>query len=323
MSGPTPAAAGGHASSRSRSTSFKTISYEIADGIATLTLDRPDVLNALDPTMERELVEVWDLVDEDDGVRAVVVTGRGRAFCAGADLSDEGAGFDVVRRAQMRGTEEVRPGDIPRDSGGLIALRLFRCLKPVVGAINGAGVGFGATFPLAMDVRLASEKARFGYVFSRRGMCMDGAASWFLPRVVGVSRALEWSMSGRIFDAAEALESGLVSSVHAPDELLPAAYETARRIIEHSAPVSVALNRQLIWQMMGAAHPMDAHRQESIYIAQRGPSLDAEEGARSFLEKRPPRFPLTVSSDLPAATPWQREPPFDRRRRHPSDPPSW
>ena len=177
---------------------FETISYEVADSIATITLDRPDVLNALNPTMERELLQVWDLVDDDDDVRAVVVTGRGRAFCAGADLSDAGAGFDVVRRAQMRGTEEVRPGDIPRDSGGMISLRLFRCLKPVIAAVNGAGVGFGATFPLPMDVRLASEKARFGYVFSQRGMCMDGAASWFLPRVVGMSRALEWSMSGRL-----------------------------------------------------------------------------------------------------------------------------
>jgi enoyl-CoA hydratase/carnithine racemase len=165
-----------------------------------------------------------------------------------------------------------------------------------------------------MDVRLTSSTARFGFVFSRRGMSMDGAASWFLPRVVGISRALEWSMSGRLFDAAEALEAGLVRSVHPPDELLPAAYAMARQIIEHSAPVSVALNRQLLWQMAGAAHPMDAHRQESIYIAQRGPSADADEGARSFLEKRPPLFPLRVSTDLPAATPWQAEPPFERRR---------
>jgi enoyl-CoA hydratase/carnithine racemase len=184
----------------------------------------------------------------------------------------------------------------------------------VIAAINGAGVGFGATFPLPMDVRLASSTARFGFVFSRRGMSMDGAASWFLPRVVGISRALEWSMSGRLFDAAEALEAGLVRSVHPPDELLPAAYAMARQIIEHSAPVSVALNRQLLWQMAGAAHPMDAHRQESIYIAARGPSADADEGARSFLEKRPPLFPLRVSTDLPAATPWQAEPPFERRR---------
>ena len=230
---------------------FATIAYEVADEIATITLDRPDRLSALDPTMERELLQVWDLVDADDAVRAVVVTGRGRAFCAGADLTDAGAGFDVVRRAQMRGTEELRPDDVPRDSGGLISLRLFRCLKPVIAAIN---------------------------------------------------------------DAAEALEAGLARSVHPPDELLPAAYAMARQIIERSAPVSVALNRQLLWQMAGAAHPMDAYRQESIYIAQRGPSADADEGARSFLEKRAPRFPLQVSADLPAATPWQVEPPRTSRR---------
>jgi enoyl-CoA hydratase/carnithine racemase len=264
--------------------------------------------------MERELVGVWDLVDADDAVRAVVVTGRGRAFCAGYDLSG-GDGFDVLARARERGTEEVRDGDIPRDSGGLIALRMFRCLKPVIAAINGVGVGFGATFPLPMDVRLASETARFGFVFSRRGMCMDAAASWFLPRIVGMSRALEWSYSGRIFDATEALDAGLVRSVHAPDDLLPAAHDLARELTEHSAPVSLALNRQLIWQMAGAAHPMDAHRMESIYIAQRAPSADAAEGASSFLEKRPPQFPLTVSRDLPGAVPPSAEPPFDRRRQ--------
>jgi enoyl-CoA hydratase/carnithine racemase len=262
--------------------------------------------------MERELLLVWDLIDGDDAVRAVVVTGRGRAFCAGYDLSS--GGFDVVARARERGTEELHDGDLPRDSGGLIALRMFRCLKPVVGAINGVGVGFGATFPLPMDIRLASETARFGYVFSQRGMCMDAAASWFLPRAVGLSRALDWSLSGRIFGAAEALEAGLVRSLHSPGELLPAAYECARSLIEGSAPVSVAINRQLLWQMAGADHPMDAHRMESIYIAQRASSADAAEGARSFLEKRPPAFPLRVSSDLPAEVPWRPEPSFDRRR---------
>jgi enoyl-CoA hydratase/carnithine racemase len=302
------------ATADSRTIEFTAISYDVDDSIATITLDRPDALNALDAAMERELVHVWDLVDGDDDVRAVVVTGRGRAFCAGYDLSG-GAGFDVVQRAKERGTEEVRDGDVPRDSGGLIALRMFRCLKPVIGAINGVGVGFGATFPLPMDVRLAAESARFGFVFSRRGMCMDAAASWFLPRIVGMSRALEWSFSGRIFDAGEALDAGLVRSLHAPDELLPAAYALAREITEHSAPVSVALNRQLIWQMAGAEHPMDAHRMESIYIAQRAPSADAAEGASSFLEKRPPRFPLTVSGDLPSDFPWRAEPPFDRRAR--------
>jgi len=297
--------------------SYETITYEVDQGIATITLDRPDRLNALDAAMERELLWIWDRVDEDDDVRAVIVTGRGRAFCAGFDLSG-GDGFDVVQRAIERGTEEVRPGDIPRDSGGLIAMRMFRCLKPIVAAINGVGVGFGATFPLPMDVRLASETARWGIVFSRRGMCMDAASSWFLTRAVGMSKALEWSFSGRIFDADEALAAGLVHSLHAPDDLLPAAREMAQSLISDSAPVSVALNRQLLWQMAGAAHPMDAHRMESIYIAERGPSADAREGADSFLEKRPPRFPMKVSTDLPAAFPWQAEPAFDRRRGRPS-----
>jgi len=298
-----------------RQSAFSTLDYEVGEGgIATITLNRPHALNALDPMMERELVEIWDVVDADDDVRAVVVTGRGRAFCAGADLSDDGAGFDVVRRAQMRGTEEVRDGDIPRDGGGLICLRVFRCLKPVIAAINGAGVGFGATFSLPMDVRLASENARFGYVFSRRGMCLDAAASWFLPRAVGMSKALEWAISGRIFGAQEALEAGLVRSVHAADELLPAAYAIAKEMTEHSAPVSVALNRQLLWQMAAAPHPMDAHRMESIYIAKRGPTADADEGANSFLEKRTPNFPLTVSHDMPAEFPWRAEPSFERRR---------
>ncbi|MCW2953627.1 MAG: enoyl-CoA hydratase [Conexibacter sp.] len=290
---------------------FTTISYDVDDGVATITLDRPDKLNALDSTMERELVEVWDLVDADDAVRAVVVTGRGRAFCAGYDLSEGAGGFDVVARAQMRGTEELRPGDVPRDSGGLISLRIFRCLKPIVAAINGAGVGFGATFSLPMDVRLASERARFGFVFSRRGMCLDGAASWFLPRVVGISTALEWATSGRIFDAAEALDAGLVRSVHPPAELLPAAYAIAREMTEQSAPVSVALNRQLLWQMAGAAHPMDAHRMESIYIEQRASSADASEGADSFLEKRRAQFAQTVGGDLPSGFPPLQEPPFE------------
>jgi enoyl-CoA hydratase/carnithine racemase len=292
---------------------FTTLSYEVADSIATITLDRPEALNALDAAMERELLHVWDLVDGDDEVRAVIVTGRGRAFCAGYDLSG-GAGFDVVQRARERATEELRPGDVPRDSGGLIALRMFRCLKPVIGAVNGVGVGFGATFTLPMDVRLAADTARFGFVFSRRGMCMDGAASWFLARAVGMSKALEWSLGGRVFDAGEALEAGLVRSLHTAGELLPAAYALARELTEHTAPVSVALNRQLIWQMAGAAHPMDAHRMESIYIEQRAAGADAAEGASSFLEKRPPQFPLTVSGELPSPFPWREEPPFERRR---------
>jgi enoyl-CoA hydratase/carnithine racemase len=281
-----------------------TINYEVTDGIATLTLDRPDSLNAIDPAMERELLEVFDLIDADDAARAVVVTGRGRAFCAGADLSDAGAGFDVVRRAQMRGTEPVIDGDVPRDGGGMVNLRVFNCLKPVVAAVNGPAVGFGASFPLPMDVRLASETARFGFVFSRRGMSLDGAASWFLPRAVGMATALDWSLSGRIFDAQEALAAGLVRSVHPAEELLPAAREAAARLVADTAPVSVAVNRRLLWQMAGADGPLEAHRLESAYIARRASSADAVEGAQSFLDKRPAEFPLTVSSDMPAQFPW-------------------
>lgn len=288
------------------------ISYAVRESIATITLDRPDALNALDAAMERELLRIWDVIDADDGVRAVVVTGRGRAFCAGYDLS--AGGFDVLQRARERGTEDIGPGDLPRDSGGLIALRMFRCRKPIIAAVNGVGVGFGATFTLPMDIRLASDRARFGFVFSRRGMCMDAAASWFLTRAVGLSTALEWSLSGRIFDAPEALAAGLVRSLHPPDDLVPAAYELAHRLVAETAPVSVALNRQLLWQMAGASHPMDAHRMESIYIAQRAPSADAAEGAASFLEKRAPQFPLRVSTDLPTAFPPREEPPFERRR---------
>lgn len=293
---------------------YEAITYAVdADGIALLTLNRPDKLNALDAAMERELLEVWDAVDADDAVRAVVVTGAGRAFCAGYDLAS--GGFDVHERAVERGTEDVVPGAVPRDSGGLICLRMFRCLKPIVAAVNGAGAGFGATFPLAMDVRLASSQARFGFVFSRRGMCLDAAASWFLPRAVGLQQALDWALSGRMFGAEEALAAGLVARVVEPEELLEAAHAKALELVSGTAPVSVALNRQLLWQMAGAAHPMEAHRMESLYIARRGPSADAAEGAASFLQKRAPAFPLRVSSDLPPDAPPFAEPPFDRRRR--------
>ncbi len=294
-----------------RSRSFTTIEFEVSEAIATITLNRPEQLNALDPTMERELLQVWDLVDGDDEIRAVVVTGAGRAFCAGFDLSE--AGFDVVRAAELRGTEELRPGDLPRDSGGLIALRMFRCTKPIIAAINGVGVGFGATFPLPMDVRLASSEARFGFVFSRRGICLDACSSWFLPRAVGLSRALEWGLSGRIFDAEEALEGGLVRSLHPPEELLGAAREKAKELIAGTAPVSVAVNRALLWQMSSAPHPMDAHQAESIYIMDRASSADTAEGATAFLEKRPAAFPGKVSEDLPPAFPPRPGPDFDPR----------
>jgi enoyl-CoA hydratase/carnithine racemase len=281
-----------------------------ADGIATLTLDRPDVLNAISPLMEREFLRAFDAIDADDATRAVVVTGRGRAFCAGADLSAGDAGFDVVRRARERDTEELGPGGVPRDGGGMMALRIFACHKPVVGAINGAAVGAGATVPLAMDVRLGSERAKFGMVFARRGMSPDAASSWFLPRVVGISRALEWMISGQIFDATEALEAGYLRSVHSAEELLPAAYEMARRLVAESAPVSVAVTRQLLWRMLGAQHPMEAHRLESRAILSRSLADDAAEGVAAFLEKRAAQFPLTVSRDMPGGFPWEPEPDF-------------
>jgi enoyl-CoA hydratase/carnithine racemase len=290
---------------------FHTLEQTVDDGgICTLTLDRPDALNAISPLMEREFLEAFDRVDADDGIRAVVVTGRGRAFCAGADLSEGDAGFDVIRRSLERGTESLGPDGVPRDGGGMMALRVFACRKPVIAAINGAAVGAGATVPLAMDVRLGSERARFGMVFARRGMCPDAASSWFLPRVVGISRALEWMISGRMFDALEALEAGYLRSVHPPDELLSAAHELARGLVAESAPVSAAITRQLLWRMLGAEHPMLAHRVESRAILSRAEAADAREGVAAFLEKRPAQFPLTVSRHMPDGFPWAPEPEF-------------
>jgi enoyl-CoA hydratase/carnithine racemase len=289
---------------------FQTLSLTVDDSVATLTLNRPDSLNAIDPLMEREWLEAFDVIDGADAARAVVVTGAGRAFCAGADLSEGDAGFDVIRRAQERGTEELGPGDVPRDGGGMMALRIFACRKPVIGAINGAAVGAGSTIPLAMDIRLGSERAKFAMVFARRGMSPDAGATWFLPRVVGISRALEWMMSGRFFDANEALEAGYLRSVHPPDALLPAAHELARGLVAESAPVSVAITRELLWRMLGAAHPMEAHRLESQAILSRAGAADVGEGVASFLEKRPPVFPLKVSEDMPEGFPWLSDPDF-------------
>jgi enoyl-CoA hydratase/carnithine racemase len=289
---------------------FETLAYGVEDSIATLMFDRPDALNAITPAMEREWLEAFDQIDADDAVRAVIVTGRGRAFCAGADISPGGAGFDVVRRAEERGTEEIAPGDVPRDGGGMMALRIFRCRKPVIGAINGAAVGAGSTVPLAMDARLGSETAKFAMVFARRGMSPDAASSWFLPRLVGIDRALEWMISGRFFDAQEALEAGYLRSIHAAEELLPAARQVAQDLVEQSAPVSVAITRQLLWRMLGAAHPMDAHRVESRAILSRATAEDATEGVEAFLEKRTPNFPSTVSHDMPDGFPWLAEPEF-------------
>jgi enoyl-CoA hydratase/carnithine racemase len=283
---------------------FETIRLEVDDdGIATLTLHRPDRLNAFTVTMQDELIAAFDRTDGDDAVRAVVVTGSGRAFCAGADLGGGGSTFDYATQARLRSGQQV--DGVHRDGGGLVVLRIFDSLKPVVAAVNGPAVGVGASMTLPMDARLAADGARFGFVFSRRGLVPDAAASWFLPRVVGIDTALEWCYSGRVFDAAEALRSRLVRSVHAADDLVPAARALARSFVADSAPVSVALTRQLMWRLLGAADPMDAHRADSRALMIQGGSADAHEGVTAFLEKRPARFPRTVSADLPDIWAWR------------------
>ena len=277
----------------------ETIRYEVADHVLTLTLNRPERLNAFTGDMARELVDALDRADADDEVRAVVVTGAGRAFCAGADLSAGVATFDYGEADEA-----------PRDTGGLVTLRLFRSLKPLIAAINGDAVGIGATMTLPMDVRLMAEGARTGFVFARRGIAPDAASSWFLPRAVGVSRALEWCMTGRLVPASEALEAGLVRSLHPPADLLPAARALARGIAEQAAPVSVALTRRMMWRGLTQAHPMEAHRVDSRAVHARGRSADAAEGVSSFLEKRPARYPDRVGRDLPDLSGWWDEPEY-------------
>jgi enoyl-CoA hydratase/carnithine racemase len=277
--------------------------YDVKDGVATLTLNRPDRLNAVNATSIRELVEAFDRADGDDDVRAVIVTGAGRAFCAGADLGGGGGTF-----AGGPGRAE-RPED-HRDGGGLVTLRIFEMKKPVIAAINGPAVGIGITMTLAMDLRLASEQARMGFVFARRGIVPEACSSWFLPRLVGMQQAAEWVYTGRVFDADEALAGGLVRSVHPPDELLPAAYALAAEIADHTAPVSVALSRQMLWRLLGADHPMAAHRADSRGILLRGRSADVAEGVTSFLEKRPAVFTDRVSDGLPDLFPGWEDPEF-------------
>lgn len=285
------------------------IAYDLVDGIATITLDRPDRLNAFTKQMQVELVDACDRIDADPAVRSVVVTGRGRGFCAGADLGAGDATFDRDA-GQASGAIELEPDGRHRDEGGLVALRLFNLTKPVIAAINGPAAGVGVTMTLPMDIRLASTEARFGFVFARRGIVPEACSSWFLPRVVGISQAMEWCATGRVFGAEEALAGGLVRSVHAPDELLPAAYELAGEIATSTSAVSVALTRSLLWRMLGEPHPMAAHRLDSALVDACGASDDAREGVTSFLEKRPPSFPCRVPEDLPAPYPWWEEPTF-------------
>ena len=282
--------------------SYQQINYEVEERVATITLNRPERLNAFTATMMQEMVDALDRVNADDDVRAVIVTGAGRGFCAGADLGAGGGTFDH--------SEQTDAPAEHRDGGGILTLAIFNCLKPVISACNGPAVGIGATMQCAMDVRLASEKARFGFVFARRGIVPEAASSWFLPRIVGISRALEWCYSGKVFDAREALEGGLVRSLHAPDDLLPAARALAREIAENTSSISVTLIRHMMWRTLGAAHPMDAHRLDSKGIFHTGSSADAKEGVQSFLEKRPADFPGRVSQDMPSYFPWWQEPTF-------------
>ncbi len=285
---------------------FNTINVEFSDSIFTITLNRPDRMNAFTVEMRNEMIAAFDMADADDAVRAVIVTGSGeRAFCAGADLAGGAATFDYNNNAAAnRGDSSIR------DDGGRLTLRIFNCKKPVIGAINGAAVGIGATMQLPMDFRLASSNARFGFVFARRGIVPEAASSWFLPRLVGIEQALEWCYSGRVFDAEEALAGGLIRSIHAQDDLLLAARALAKSLTAESAPVSVALTRQMLWRMLGAAHPMEAHKLDSRAVWSRGGTDDAKEGVTSFLEKRVAQYPNKVSTDVPHFSPWMDDPEF-------------
>lgn len=290
---------------RMSTTELETVRHEVSDGVMTLTLNRPDRLNAYTHQMKDDVIAALDVADRDDDVRAVIITGAGRGFCAGADLAAGAATFELA--GEGRG---VTPDGVPRDTGGIMTLRMFECHKPLIAAINGPAVGIGATMTLPMDVRLASQDARIGFVFARRGITPEAASSWFLPRLVGIAQAMEWVATGRVFDADEALRGGLVRSVHAPEDLLPAARALAREIADTTAPVSVALSRQMLWRMLGASHPMEAHRADSRGIFLRGRSADAAEGVTAFLEKRDAVFPDRVSDGLPELFPGWRDPEF-------------
>jgi enoyl-CoA hydratase/carnithine racemase len=280
----------------------ETLTYAVADGVATITLNRPDRLNAFNATMFHELLDAFDTTDADDDVRAVVVTGAGSAFCAGADLGGGARTF--------HSTVDVGQGPAPRDRGGQLVLRIFRSLKPVIAAINGSAVGVGASMTLPMDIRVLSDRAKVGFVFAARGIVPDGAASWFLPKIVGIGQALEWCLTGRVFSAAEALAGGLVRSVHPADEVVSVATGLAQEIAANVAPVSAVITRQLLWQMLGADHPMTAHRIDSRAIYDTGRLADAAEGVTAFLEKRRAQWSLTPGKDMPDWFPWRPEPPY-------------
>lgn len=283
---------------------FQDITYDVSDGIATITLHRPDKMNAFTGRMMHDIISALDQTDADDDVKAVIFTGSGRAYCAGADLSSGGETF-------AKGGSDVQTKQgVPRDGGGLVSLRIFNSVKPVIGAINGAAVGVGVTMTLPMDIRLASDTAKFGFVFAKRGIVPEACSSYFLPRLVGIQQATEWVYTGRVFNADEALSGGLVRSVHAPNDLLPAARSLALEIAENTAPVSIALSRRMMWRMLGASHPMEAHRVDSRGIMERGKSADSKEGVMSFLEKRPAVYPDRVSDGMPDIFPNWQDPEF-------------
>jgi enoyl-CoA hydratase/carnithine racemase len=292
--------------------SYDSILYSVADNIATITLNRPDSLNAMDPAMINEIICAFDEADADDAARAVVVTGAGRGFCAGASFSKGPSIFDKGGKQSALREDGTFDYSSPaaRDAGGLLALRIYQSLKPVIAAINGPAAGVGAAMTLPMDVRIASNTAKMGFVYSRRGIVWECCSSWFLPRVVGINKALEWGYSGRIISAQELKDGGLLRDIVPPEELLPTAYAVAREIAENTSPVSVALIRQMAWQGLGMNHPMEAHKIESRGICARGRSADAKEGVASFLEKRKPRFESRVSTDMPDFFPWWEEPEY-------------
>ena len=297
---------------------FELIRYEVEDRVLTITLNRPEKLNAFNGQMQREMVEALDAADLDDDIRAVIVTGEGRGFCAGADLGRGAETFDYDNQSDETKAERVESegrtdDDLSwmRDGGGLLTLRIYEFNKPIIAAINGPAVGIGITMTLPMDIRLASTSARMGFVFARRGIVPEACSSYFLPRLVGVSPALAWAYSGRVFEADEALAGGLVRSLHEPDDLLTTARAIAAEIAENTSAISVSMIRHMMWRMLGADHPMEAHKIDSRGVFHLGRGADAHEGVVSFLEKRPAEFGMKVSEDMPEFFPWWDERHFE------------
>ena len=286
---------------------FETIKYEVKDSILTITLNRPDRLNAFTGQMMNDLISAFDSASHDDEVSVVFVPGEGRGWCAGADLGAGEATFNRDENPRTKKTDDEENLEWLRDGGGRTTLAIYDCSKPIIAAINGPAVGVGVTMTLPMDIRLASDEAKFGFVFARRGLVPEAASSWFLPRIVGISKSLEWTFSGKVFNAEEALDGGLIRSIHSKDSLMDEAKKIANEIIENTSPVSVSMTRQMLWKMLGADHPMEAHKVDSRAIYELGKGEDTKEGVNSFLEKRPPKFPSKVSKDMPDFYPWWDE----------------